>query len=476
MRKIGVTLLVVLLVVSTLNITLPPPTADAWRSTAIYSYGTTRIADNGTWKGLQAANDASAPGDLVLIPDGVWDYSPSPTFHRLNLTAGVSLGSYNYTVSCATGIPTSHSAVLNISWEVPGSNWLNNSDPDPKDWIYVDGNAAPDENTRIFGFKMVGYRSTDPTIHNFTHGIYMLGMLDFRVDHMTLENIGGQAIKSKGLFGVGNFPQNASGLIDHNNFTNNPFWQQSDYSWFYCDSQYGVSVIRENAGDLWDSNILNVYGKYTNYTVCIENNFFSGWRHEIVANGGGHYISRFNVVNWTTGIGQFDLHGGATMTGPVFDSVCARAAEIYNNTVAFTAESCALSWMNHQRGGAVMAFYNTFGDLSTNWDYMHHFQNDMRALGAPAAKLMCNDTYIWNNTIIGGAALTAEFDPEGWITEGVNYWLFEPNGTGTVPAYTPYRYPHELYYDGGGIISEKDNPGSVNSVPDIKINKINGVG
>lgn len=423
-------------------------------------------AESGSAKDIQAAVDwVVAHGGIgnVFIPEGVFDFvnvGEDWTGARVTIPAGVNVFGAP-TERDAKGQVVEWKTVLRLPWDVPDGGWFK-----------ILGSGDPNKFSRFSDIKLVGYRSVDPNSTTIHQGIAIYDAGQFRVDHCYFEHICGggiQVASSNSWVCKPNF-----GVIDHCFFVN-PVGKVAA-SMYECTVGYGVMVYRAN-GDLWENDVSKVLGKYTDYTVFIEDCYFEKWRHCVAANSGAHYVFRHNIIKNDFGFGSLDAHGwfqtlctnpqhgnqanppavyngtawvcgyevignpgnicGQPLGGAYFriTQVGTRVIEIYNNEIIDCVEQNGAGVF--VRGGSGIAFNNTVGGQYTMFLY---FDNEARPEGA---KVWCNDWWIWNNTMLGGCTEIYNLEPENF-RENYEYFKRAPNLAQDGFDYQPYPYPHPL--------------------------------
>ena len=401
-------------------------------------YSKTIMAKSGYWRDIQDAVNSAVSGDTVVIPTGTYNFvNVGETWGTLTngyyigprvvIPSGISLKGASTTRNPATGQVTSYATILRLPWDVPGTGHYGG-----KFFFQVNGDNV-DDFTQISDIKFVGYRSIDSGSTQMIKGINVLGNCEFRVDHCYFEHITEGDVCVTGEY--------AHGLIDHCSFVN-PVGRV-EANWELCTVGYGVAVYRGN-GDLWDADITKIFGHYTDYTVFIEDCYFSNWRHCIAANQGAHYVLRHSTIENDWGFGSVDAHGWGVASGspPVYTDVGTRAVELYENKIINATQS---GWATFIRGGSGVAFNNVVGG-GMYYAFLY-LQNEA---AAPATKCWINDWYIWNNIMLTSGPnayhpntpcdLIIKYDPTNDINQDINYFLHAP----TSWTYTSYVYPHPL--------------------------------
>jgi len=388
-------------------------------------------ARSGSARDVQAAVDwvvASGGIGSVYIPEGTFNFvevGESWTGARVNIPAGVNLFGAP-TERDANGQVIEWKTVLAMPWEVPTTG------PDDMPvWFSVQGDGSPDVSFRFSDIKLVGWRFYDTNSITMYIGLRIYEVQNFRVDHCNFQDIAGSAIRA----GSGPIYPNRkviSGVIDHCRLVNS-IGLPAPYASRTLD--YGIN-LRRWACDVWDYDITNVFGKYNNYTIFIEDNYFSKWRHDVASNDGIHYVFRHNLVEGDYGYGSVDAHGSYAVVGML--GVGTRAVEIYENVFKdpITLPDMSPPWAIHLRGGSAVVFNN----IVQGYNDFLALSNDVgnREL---CPQCFTSDTYIWNNDI--GAAHFWQYLELGLI-EGDHYFLRVPNLAEDGFEYMPYPYPHPL--------------------------------
>jgi len=373
-------------------------------------------ARSGSARDIQAAVDwVVTNGSIgnVYIPQGTFNLvEPGEPWVTVNIPAGVNVFGA-FTERGANGQVVEWKTILVMPYDVPGP--LGNS----PFWFRITGNGDPNKPSRFSDIKLVGYRTFDPNSTTLHSGISIKNVVDFRVDHCYFEHTCGGGISTFGL--------NCRGVIDHCFFVNHHGHVESAIA--NCTVDYGICFYREY-GDVWEDDVSKVLGQYTDYTIFIEDCYFEKWRHCTAANAGAHYVIRYSTIKNDYGFGSIDSHGWGDWDGTKVVMVGTRATEIYGCTIIDAVES---PWATFIRGGAGIAFGNTVG--GGTYTTFLYFSNEA---DPEVLKCWVHDWYIWNNTMLGGTTEIIEYDPNNQITEGVDYFLYQPGW------YEPYPYPHPL--------------------------------
>lgn len=364
------------------------------------------VAASGSASDIQAAvNEVAASatgiGD-VYIPPGTFNFvEVGESWMTVDIPAGVNL----------FGAPTDRNSNGQvISWETVLV--MPFEAPDGSVWFNINGNGDPDKPSQFSDIKLIGYRDFDPSSTTLYRAISLSNVVDFRIDHNFFKHT------TAGIW-IGGPPNSASnGVIDHNRFIND-YGVPAPYSQITVG--YGVGIGRVGT-TYWDDNIDNVVGHYTNYSVFIEDNYFSKWRHCVSSNEGAHYVFRHNTIEDDFGYASLDAHG-------TYNYVGTRAVEIYNNI--FLNATNDVNWAIHIRGGGGTIFNNRVRGYYQpgRTSIFLHMTNE-----GTVQKCWPHDLYIWNNDLEAGMTFLQLEGQE----ENVDYFLYEK------PGYVPYPYPHPL--------------------------------
>lgn len=361
---------------------------------------------------LEAQDQALSEADTAIqVPEGRFNfYEPGETWTAIPRHPSISIFGapplkdiYGQVIQWKTS--------LVMPFDVPGT-WSTK-----KWWFKTTGTGNPYQNPRLSDIEFIGYRSLNPssvTVHGLDN---ILNVMDFRIDHCNLESL---------EYGVNTFGNTCNGLIDHSRLVNK--YGKVGSTLDECTVFYGVQTGRAY-GDVWEPDISKVMGKYTPYTLVIEDCYVEKWRHCVAANSGGHYVFRHNILKNDFGYGSLDAHGWGQMSGGVITQVGTRAVEIYNNQILNAIQS---PWATFIRGGAGVAFNNTFG--GGTYTSLIYFTNEAQP---EVSKCWVNDWWVWNNTLLNGNEIT-KYDPSNNIIEGINYFRHAPHTFN----YQPYPYPH----------------------------------
>ncbi len=314
-------------------------------------------------------------------------------------------------------------------------------------WFKYVINENVQENTfRFSDIKLVGWRYYDHSSTTMYTGVAVsssykdyptAGLKDFRVDHCNFQDMAGSGIW---LSGDGEHNRRIfCGVIDHNRFDNS----YGDPGFMNYDQRtlgYGIGMRRWPC-DVWEPT-QNVWGHYTNYTIVIEDNYFSKWRHATCTNDGIHQIVRYNTFDGNYGHGTVDGHGSYRDTedgGKRWYAVGTRCMEVYNNRFLNYDNRWNIPWVVNIRGGSALV-YNNY--LDGSYQYLLDLNNDWGNYDE-LAYCAINQTYIWNNQLNGATIIHYNADS----VLNVNYFMRAPSLALDGIEYTPLQYPFPLTQD-----------------------------
>ena len=400
-------------------------------------------ANSGYWQDIQNAINQVAGVGNVHIPAGTFNFvDVSETWNngpKIIVPAGVNV----------FGAPTPRDAnnqvidwktILVVPYDVPSGDLVG-----WKSFFGMRGSKP----SRFSDIKLIGYRNINPSSVYTMASLGITGIIDFRIDHCYfLDVTGGMGTSAA----TDNGP--VRGVIDHNRLVNtvgNPGYGPTAYPSGTPEHSidYGIMPYRTSKSTYWDPNIMNVLGKYTDYSVYIEDNYFSRWRHCVASINGMHYVFRHNMVQDDYGGGTLDGHGAYTYVGT-------RAMEVYDNqfldpNYIYEVQPSIIQW----RGGGGVFFNNTIRD--------YYFTIYLRLTEG----LVPNDTfvqptqtiqnpiYFWSNNYLHGGK---HYDQPPLFLSGDTPGPYFYQNT-AMPNYTPYPYPHPLTLE--GLINPRRITGTV---------------
>jgi hypothetical protein len=332
---------------------------------------------------IQSAVDSARPGATILVPAGDCDWGTN----QLNIPAGIYLkGSNQDTTIIRRNGPVSNAQYL-IAYDC--SN----------------GRRA------VFsGITLVG--NGDGAIQDKGLGL-LNGCVDFKVSHSTFMNFVFSAVY------VGD-TQNQRGVIYKNNFVDN-------YSSSLKNLGYGVVVYGDGS---WPELTLG-----TKNAVFVEDNYFSGNRHNIASNNGSAYVFRYNMVIGQDPAKDFamtDAHGLSSSPRG------SRSFEIYNNKYLTNIRSGMQRTAIGIRGGDGVIFNNIVTPAVAR---PIELMTEGFKCGTYPGPDQIRSLYIWQNQT---------HDKPGFSKKGIanecpsSIKLNRDYFMAPRPGYVPYTYPHPL--------------------------------
>ncbi|MCR3906928.1 MAG: hypothetical protein NUK62_07905 [Tenericutes bacterium] len=386
-------------------------------------------AESGSAEDIQAAVDYISENwgaGNVFIPAGTFNFvETGETWQTVVVPCGINIIGAE-TQKDSNGQVIEWRTVLNMPFEAPQNSV----------WFKFEIDETVQENTfRFSEIKLVGYRFYNINSRNMYTGILVnskysnyptAGLKDFRVDHCNFQDMGGSGISIS--FNDEYNRRKISGLIDHNRFVNS-YGDPGFMNFEQRTLGYAIG-LRRWASDVWEETS-QVWGQYTDYTVVIEDNYFSRWRHATCTNDGIHQIVRYNTFEYSYGCGTVDGHGSyREVGGKRWYAVGTRCMEVYENRFLSYDPTWNTPWVVNIRGGSALV-YNNY--LDGSYPYLLDLNNDWGNYDE-LSYCAISDTYIWNNQLNGASII--HYNANSVLNR--DYFLNAPTG------YTPYTYPHPL--------------------------------
>jgi hypothetical protein len=382
------------------------------------------MAKSGSVEDIQEAVNAvvAMGGGIVYIPEGNFTFNASGSY-RVNINVPVN------------GINIFGAGINRTVLQMP----INDSAPDT---IMFYANCLSGGKLRISGITFKGRPNRDSSPTGDV-GIRIESCTDFRVDHCSFYDMGGNGINvgdqemTYGHYG-GDLKYVSQGVIDHCDFIDiykpNTTAQGRGYG-------YGVGVGRAyhylwTVPNLYPDDPWTMFGKYYKNTY-IEDCYFVGARHAVTGNWAGAYVLRNSIIE------DLRVYEAVTTGHPVRTNVLGMlTCEIYNVTVRNTRKYVSKFCGFHVEGGSALIYNNRIENLVDNAFSIGSCE-DANNTFFPLGNT--KEVYIWNNTVINSTLLSI-VDNSGLggcpaPIEGKHYFFHAP------PAernYTPYPYPHPL--------------------------------
>jgi hypothetical protein len=406
---------------------------------------------SGSASDIQAAVDQAeaAGGGDVYIPAGTWNFvEVGEPWKTVGVPLGVNIfGAPNN--RDANGQNTEWNTVLVMPYDVEGT-WFNLG-KGGSSYPTFDPDVTPrTQPIRFSDIKLQGYRSIDPESDTRNTGIVIYGVPDFRIDHSCFENTAGSAVTVQAWYDEGLY---SHGVIDHNRIYNTHGWDDLA-NYVNGNTDYGIELHRVVYGSdfsQWEPTE-SVLGKYTDYTVFIEDNYFSKWRHVVSSGHGAYYVFRYNTVDQDWGHFSVDVHG---LRDSEPERLGGRGAEIYENT--FTncnpSDDSPSGGSNvrglFQNGGGCGVWFNNYVDNTYNSIVLYNED----AVPSPTCHL--KDFYLWSSkgswtpyvsypsgSIDPSRNVLADWSRQAGNPNDSNYPNVDPSWS--ISYYKPYTYPHPL--------------------------------
>jgi len=394
----------------------------------IYGPATVVTAESGSAEDIQQAVDqvAADGGGIVYVPEGEWNFvEVGKPWQTVNIPAGVNVFGAT-SVRDENDQVTEWKTILKMPYDVDDDNV----------WFRITGDSDPNEPARFSDIKIVGYRSIDSESTTQHIGIQVTDVLDFRIDHVCFEHTCGGGVLTWGLY--------CCGVIDHCRIYNiYGFDDLANY--LNSNVMYGVELHRGFWSEGYDPT-MEVLGKYTDYTVFIENCYFSRWRHCVSSGHGAHYVFRYNIIDDDFGHFSLDVHG---LRDSGSDRWGSRAAEIYENTLINAIEhdfDCIF-----QDGGGSGVWFNNYIDSSYLSDGLVLYDEDY----VSSSTWHLKDFYCWSSKgswvcdwdgipdgFSAARHVLADWSRTAYDRTNPSYPNVDPSWS--IGGYKPYPYPHPL--------------------------------
>lgn len=361
----------------------PAPTDPVAPTAPALPVGTQITASSCGYSAVAAAVASAPAGSTVNIPAGDCSWGTQ----QLNVPGGIAL----------RGAGQDKTVIRRVG-SVPNTAYV---------VAFNCGNGKP---ARFSGMTLVG--NGNGSIQDKGLGL-LNGCADFRVSDSKFTKFIFSAVY------VGDAP-NQRGVIYKNNFIDN-------YSADLRNLGYGVVVY---GGGAWPALSLG-----TANAVFVEDNYFSGNRHNIASNNGSVYVFRYNKVVGTDAAKDYamtDAHGLSSSPRG------SRSFEIYNNNYSTSISSGLQRTAIGIRGGDGVVFNNTApATISRTVELMV----EGFGCGAYPGPDQSRSVYIWNNSANPQNGYTTNgIDNTCPSSLGINRDIF----LNARPGYTPYTYPHPM--------------------------------
>ncbi|MGZ3254586.1 MAG: hypothetical protein ACXU7D_09800, partial [Burkholderiaceae bacterium] len=177
---------------------------------------------------------------------------------------------------------------------------------------------------------------------------------------------------------------NQRGVIFNNKFIDN-------YSADLKNLGYGISVYGGGAWPALDLGSKNA--------VYIEDNYFSGNRHNVASNNGSVYVFRYNTVIGQDPAKDFAMTDAHGMSSSPRGS---HSFEIYNNQYSTNLSSGSQRTAIGIRGGDGVVFNNT---IANTVSHAVELETEGFSCGAYPGNDQTRSLYIWNNSDTAGGSI-----------------------------------------------------------------------
>lgn len=381
------------------------------------------FADSGSIADIQAAVDQAAEVDGdVIIPAGDWsDNYNEGTGNIVWIPGGVNVFGSGYSGEPGTGVDlTAWNTVLRMSSQAQDGTYMFRLD------------ASNGKASRISGIAFVGHRRSSPPFRGYggvgIGDVPSPSMRDFRVDHCYFSDMGYDGVAVGGRY--------SRGLVDHCEFWN--IMKGTTYS-NTIHIGYGVGYDARYGFNGWISDIRPHLGTYEDGIIYVEDCYFDGVRHGVVAYALGRLVIRhctFDRMHIQYQSGYTDCHGAYP------DSYGGRCIEVYDNKFYFTIDD-TVPWQGtdipkaaRMRGGGGVFCDNEVYDM----DVAVEIDDDDGNSAHPENYV--HQFWIWNNTL--GSGVTLIDNQNSHVKIDQDYFLRAPTLAQDGFTFQKYAYPHPL--------------------------------
>lgn len=430
----------------TFELTAAATTQPAWTPTPVETLLPPKVttAKSCLRNDVQAALTNAPDNSIVVIPEGVCDWSNEPAVTR---QAGVWLkgtGKDKTVIKRSAPVtPLPYEGVAcaaELYYDDSGNAQLTPcyGNPPPEQYL-IEFDCSNDRPVEVSDLTLEGnddYQTELERLIDNDNGLALHnGCMDFKVHDAAFNKFShaGLTVRDGGR-----------GVIYNNEFFSNFKCQDEDTviprgdgtNWTIQEPLaclgYGVAVYG-------DSSYPETIELGTQNAVFIEDNIFSDNRHAIASNLGSNYVVRYNSIKHTErarNFGIVDAHGRGEY-GPG-----SRSWEVYHNLLIDDTETQWNTTGILMRGGDGVVFDNIV-PKGFAWGIGLTTEADCDTAADYPLEDQIRWAYVWGNHAPNSDALELptipyeSYAPE-CLQEGRDFFMIE------MPGYTPYLYPHPL--------------------------------
>jgi len=369
-------------------------------------HGSTISAASGSAPDIQEAVNQAQPGDVVLIPEGQWDFSG--------------------TVFAPDGI--------HIRGAGKDATLLKRGDTASKPFFVVDGRGNDPfrfSDVTLQGIGVERFRAGDLSV--LDSGLLIEGKaIDFQIYNARFTGFTEACVKVYGF--EGSTPGHARGVIYRNEFVDSIYVDMGVTS-----LGYGVAICGDD--EEWELALGSAEA------IFVEDNYFERCRHAVAANAAARYVFRYNtVVDTYYPYAAVDAHGADERRRGT------RSYEVYGNTISGavrweTGESTGEfgTWAIGIRGGDGVIFNNQFPSMSEPIYLTIEDYANLSGYPYPIPD-QTTDLYVWNNHHNAALYDRVSLGWNGEMEVALKRFLQEGRDYHYLPkaSYRPFAYPHPL--------------------------------